>query len=783
MKNKKFFCLVFIISIFLGLISSFINVNSATSPPLFTGSSTGGLYNIYMTTNSYSDSFGPTNYSRSFSKNISVSELDNVSFFTSKLEVQVQELTENAQDKIITDNITTHDFPVDENQLDEKPVKYAQFLSMDNLTLINYVDIYYNQTCHGGFFAGLVYFLDFYYVDALNESRVNHADHTGAVFSNPSPQAGWLRINFGEYLDPGSYYAVITIKGDGIVKPTDYNNNSWQIHEYENSSDDKGASLFKNSTGWYNISNDFTADFLLKVNLVPYYEPDTLDVHIYINEKSFPVTFIRDPAVYSYSSLKPIIYANVFYFLNETPTEDLVVNVTLNKSIPKAVVQTRIRYIHLEDVIGNFTLTRDTINWSVDFKKVNSSINVDVAFAFPSDWSIDLVYDTSMQEITEYGIFYTYIYENETFDRPSTALTIQDGGDGATTFQYHVFFHSQNYLINPRIFTSSIFFPQMTQSHQYFSADSIKFEFDLKGSRIPEQGNISYTMRSPFGESIYIGNFYYSNGILSSNDIDTLGWPLGTYTLSVFWTDGKEVGYIEMSFILQASPLLFIILLVSTISLGSFISYRYIRKRMRQRNWQKKIEYLFIVNKSDGRPFYTYSFGGKIEDPTLISGMLTAVSSFVKEAIKSKSDQLSVLDQKDKKVIIVSGEYSNVVIISEINISIIRKKAEEFIVAFEKQYRKIISSWSGETKPFKGTERLILKYFPISLEDRLIRQVGIELAEIKERLQSVTNKSEAINILRRTSNLVHKYANLVRDNYDELYNEIMKMADEKINAN
>jgi len=788
MKQKGFFAVFIILALTFtiapGLNFSPVPVVGNQDDVILTGTCTSGISNLYITVKTDSQSFGATNYSHVFAPSINDTALSGVNFTASKVDVDITELKENPYYFTTSDNVTGADFPVGEEHLDLYPslTQFAQYFKFDNLTLIRNFKFYVNYSCNGIIFYNYRWWVDFYRADDLNGERVNHNDHsiswwgTGGAWT-----ARWLEFDYNEFLDAGEYYAVIKGVGEGaIFPPGNWNNNSWQVHDYGTPSENVGASLYRNSSGWFNISNDATADFMMSMEVTHYYDPDALNIKVLINDQAIEPIFIRDPTVYYYSVLRPILKGQVEYFLTEPPTENLTINVTLEVPIVSGKVDVTTRYIHLINATGNFTLTKNSINWVVDYEKINSSSTMETYFLFPNDWDVDTIYDSRGIQILEYGILYSYIYMNDSYDQPVTGVWIIDSGNGETTFQYTVRFHSPNYLSTPSVFGQVPFLGYMAPSYQHFVGEVKQISLQLSGARVTEGEAISYTLLSPLMTTIDIGEFTYVDGQYISPPFNTFAWIPGNYVLTVTWTDGSEIGYLEFYFALQISPAWGALLILVTIGLAGVVSYRIIRRRLRQRNWHKKIDYLFVMTKVSGRPMYSYSFGGKIQDPTLISGFLSAISSFVKEAVKAKSEHLSVLDQEDKKIIIVPGQHSNVVLVTEINLPIMRRKASEFIKDFEKQYHGFVVDWIGDTSVFKGAEVLVLKHFPITMEDKLIRKIGIELAEIKEKLESVRDPARAISIVREATDLTSKYTDLVRDNFQKLLNEIMKLAQEKM---
>ena len=140
----------------------------------------------------------------------------------------------------------------------------------------------------------------------------------------------------------------------------------------------------------------------------------------------------------------------------------------------------------------------------------------------------------------------------------------------------------------------------------------------------------------------------------------------------------------------------------------------YGRRKLAERNWVKSLQHLLVLSAKDGRPMYNYSFGSAIKDTALMSGMISAMTEFVRETMGSKK-QLRVIDQEDKKIILSHGQLATVTIMANKDLPIIHKNAKEFIRSFELQYGPKIQKWSGNIDIFKGASRIVEDYFPVSM--------------------------------------------------------------------
>ncbi len=593
---------------------------------------------------------------------------------------------------------------------------------------------------------------------------------------------GWLPIEFNSLLVKGNYFLVTYVQSLSIILSP--NNNSWQIQNYSIPFQDKGVSMFQNGTGhWNNISEDGNADFLLTLEIAPYIDPRKWNLTCYVDNQKLDLIHYEEP---NPRFLKFPWTSYVDYYLPSIPNQDINVTFTTNQTLGWVVVGATYRYINSVEANGTFIANLKSRKWVINYTSVNSTAEVFPIFTFPSDWTINKFYNRFYQEIIEYGIMYSSIY-NETLN----GLYYPETGDGETTFNFSAIFTSHNYVssINPQLRSGVNFKNQFN----FKEGDTIRLQAIIQDSieNPASGGNCSFYIFNPSNNSIYFENTTAINGIANSNNISTSGWDIGDYVIVTTWTNGSEIGFSSFTFSLQEEkvplipPLfatpepiwLYIIttaLVVSMVMVGGLI----VRRKLQERNWEKSLLHLFIMAK-DGRSMYNYPFGLVTKDPTLISGMLTAMTSFVKETVGSKK-QLRTIDQQDKKVILGHGAVSTVAVFAEKDISIIHNKTDEFLEAFERTYGFKIEHWDGSTEVFKGVNKLVEKYFPVSVESKIIQGVSRELLELKERIMSTNDPNEILSLLQEFASLAERYQDVIREHFNKEYGEILKIANKKI---
>lgn len=124
------------------------------------------------------------------------------------------------------------------------------------------------------------------------------------------------------------------------------------------------------------------------------------------------------------------------------------------------------------------------------------------------------------------------------------------------------------------------------------------------------------------------------------------------------------------------------------------------------------IEGIYIVN-TDGIALYSQSFGEVKVEPLLISGMLSAITSFVKETTSSQQ-YLQAIDHGDVVLMIEYGDGFFVTLLANRETPELRMRLREFVKRFQEQYGEVLKRWSGDPSEFEGTEQLIKEIFEIT---------------------------------------------------------------------
>ncbi|MHA1276899.1 MAG: hypothetical protein ACTSQ8_06900 [Candidatus Helarchaeota archaeon] len=725
-----------------------------------------GVSNTYLIERSNSDIFSGGNYSKTWFRNATEGQLN---MTLASITISVTDIRDPSYTVIVTNNDTNPDFAVPESVFDTTYAKMAQYFEIDNFSLVSKVWLFLNYTIQipltWGYFQ-----VDFYNASDFTAGPVNLGNHV--IFDGTGSFTGWKSITINEYLEPGAYYAVFSswVFGFGTM-----NNNSWCISKDPNLID-RGPSIFRNSTGWFSIPEESHADFLLMINTTPYLSPYEVNLSAYVNDQPIQLIHVRDPKVKTPGFGRPVWKSETQYFLDAPPDIDYNVSVRLNRSVRFRSITTKARYVYMEPASGIYTINTTHMKWEVNYRKVNSSASLVVFFEFPLDWIVSDFTDSFGIEIIEYAILFSYIYgENR------NGLWIDEGGDGTQIFDYSATFTSPNYLSKAQLYKKPLLSSKFSSAAEIYKGEPFKLEATIKNTEgaLITTGNCTFFLYNPAGTLLYSENVTNMNGYISSAEIATQGWSSGTYTMIAFWTDGEEYGLDVYSIPVSLSPLFFMIILAVAVAASTIVALTYGRRKLAERNWIKSLHHLLVLFKKDGRPMYSYSFGSAIQDTALISGMISAMSNFVKETTGSKK-QLRVIDQEDKKIILSHGQIASVAIMSNKDLPIIHKRAQSFLNGFEDQYHAKIQHWTGNTDMFKGAGKIVEDHFPITMEQKLTNKCGLELQELKLRVETATSDSDLAHILSSTTNLTEKYQDIVLRHYSNLVNQIIKLANEKL---
>ncbi|MEE9378159.1 MAG: hypothetical protein V3V33_08995 [Candidatus Lokiarchaeia archaeon] len=129
--------------------------------------------------------------------------------------------------------------------------------------------------------------------------------------------------------------------------------------------------------------------------------------------------------------------------------------------------------------------------------------------------------------------------------------------------------------------------------------------------------------------------------------------------------------------------------------------------------WKPEFKYTFekvekqglYIIYDDGRGVFNYAFRSEdIQDPSLVSGMFSAITSFIKEMTKS-TETLKKIDHGDITILL---EYGNKIFgalfIKGTQSSEVRAPLKDFVQKFEDKYKDLLKDWTGALHHFVDEE-------------------------------------------------------------------------------
>ncbi len=136
--------------------------------------------------------------------------------------------------------------------------------------------------------------------------------------------------------------------------------------------------------------------------------------------------------------------------------------------------------------------------------------------------------------------------------------------------------------------------------------------------------------------------------------------------------------------------------------------------------WKPEFKYIFeraekqgiYIIYDDGRGVFDYSFQEENKpDPALVSGMFSAITSFIKETTKS-TDVLKKIDHGDITILIEYGtNIFGALFVKGTQTSEERASLKEFVTRFEGKYPEVLKEWTGALEAFKDDEQLLHEIF------------------------------------------------------------------------
>ncbi|MFW9830083.1 MAG: hypothetical protein ACFFEY_21120 [Candidatus Thorarchaeota archaeon] len=144
-----------------------------------------------------------------------------------------------------------------------------------------------------------------------------------------------------------------------------------------------------------------------------------------------------------------------------------------------------------------------------------------------------------------------------------------------------------------------------------------------------------------------------------------------------------------------------------------YFTLRYLFNHNYIKIWKPELSYVYepvekqglYIIYDDGRGVYNYAFQQDSEqDPGLVSGMFSAITSFVKEMTKS-TEALKKIDHGDITILLEYGErIFGALFIKGPQTTEVRAPLKEFVSWFEEHYKDVLKDWTGSLQYFKVDE-------------------------------------------------------------------------------
>ncbi len=592
--------------------------------------------------------------------------------------------------------------------------------------------------------------------------------------------AGWFTFNniSSNVLSPNKSYYIAYWVGTRLNILEPYNVKGTWAAENRTKTDDKdeGLTYYVFNNNVIQIDATENIDMLCNMTYNVLYNPEDINLKYIIDGTEYIPSYQKSTAPGSSG-----YEAFISYYLISPPNKDINFTIFSSSIIESLAVESKLYFIYQINASGIWQLINNTIQWNVSYPYYYDigAKNAELWFLYEPDWELDGFYSPIGSETEMFSGAIT-VY-NEDFEG---LFNLWGGELGLGTCIGT--FYSPNYCskINPQIKINDQF-----QNKGYLQLGKyIRFQAEIKDPyNTPISGGIgNITFLSPSGSVLLQDdNLTSSDGVLSSSEM-YLGTNLavGTYQVNIFWMNGKEVAYytifVDVRHPDDYIPPETIILLISIV--GAVIALVPIsvvaRRYVRQRNWGKTLRDLFVLTK-EGVSMYSYSFGIELRKPELISGMISALTTFSKEATGS-GKQLRSIDQEDKKVLLNHGARITVALLCDKDLPIIRKRLKSFSEAFESKFGKQLANWSGETSMFKGAESILTRYFPVSTEEKVIRGIREKLSVYREQIISLDDPVKVVSLMHEITEFSSRYSEIISKFSFKEFNEIIKIAEEKI---
>ena len=540
---------------------------------------------------------------------------------------------------------------------------------------------------------------------------------------------GWINItDMNLVLDEGNYHFAIfwfTDAGLSYVPAS-----SWILENNVLSGRaNNGTTSFFNASNfaWETYSKDEDTDLIMKIGLNEMINPSTLNARFTVTTGidvglagDYTPTFRKD-TLQGYIGEYTLYFDTAWTELNY----DINITVTVDAPVPTLNLYTYTDFINSYESTTKYSVSPTKITWNVSYTLMGSSLFVRENYlTYESDWTFEALYDPTGAEVDldALGInFGTKTVFNKDYNCIIVpAISIASG-------EYTAVFSSPNYLRTVTTEKLSGDTWHTTNEIEIESTARISvFIADAAGNPVTEGVTNDWceiTLLAPNGTILLqeniteaVDGYFYSSNFKITDDWETEG----QYNITVFWSNGVEIGYTPLVSLTIVPRLekeeinwLPYILLLGAVALSTPTGL-FVKHKMEERGWEKSLHNLFVFS-NEGLCAFDYTFSKLAVDSALVTGMISAISQFVAESMQSEQ-RLRAVDHEDRKILLEHQERFVVALVAEKDLHIIHKHAKKFAEKFAEQYGHLLERWTGDLKVFATAEALVLEVFRKAVE-------------------------------------------------------------------
>nr|MDO8114110.1 hypothetical protein [Candidatus Sigynarchaeota archaeon] len=425
-----------------------------------------------------------------------------------------------------------------------------------------------------------------------------------------------------------------------------------------------------------------------------------------------------------------------------------------------------------------------SVTWSIDRALLNVSY-------------IDYVRCTWQQSVYNASGFSVVNQVNTTlFDAPNNNFTTSIGVDRILDFcddyTYEMFWHN-----GTDIMECEVPFRINREPASISITSDIDRMFTLDGEYHSVEANLEYSTNAtaiPGKEIILSFSIVYRNGTVGTEELAavtrddgscTFGFQVNSnwrtfYIVAMFVSDNPRVRDATTSptttfeVFNQADYAMRVLVnnaLTIAMGVALFVAFVVAKRRLdakKKRGWKvdsdkirdiTKIRHLFVLVKNGGTCVVDRTYSQTKLDGDLISGFLSAITSFGKEVglrgtmEKKDADETTLFDYQEFKILMHQGSAVQVaLILSGAPTDNLKENLKTFVRLFESRFD--INAWKGNLAAFNGVDDLIEQAFEITMIYPLVVNAAKDPATIKTNLaRSLLDIARAVQAEKKTFHL------------------------------